>query len=114
MYRGNETAKTARWLSEHKQPCIIVVYGKSLSPVIKSAQPVVVEPTDDNSVIGKDDIVFCRVQKRYRLRKVITVRKSEMYFVGDNHGHINGTIGRNAVYGRAVRILRRKKFDKEG
>lgn len=113
MYRGNENAKTAHWLSEHKHPCIILVYGKSLSPVIKSAQPVVVEPIDDNCVIGKDDIVFCRVQKRYRLRKVITIIKSERYSVGDNHGHIHGTIGRNAVYGRAVRILRRKKFDKE-
>lgn len=110
MYRGNENAKTARWLSEHKRPCIIKVYGQSLFPVIKSAQPVVVEPIDDNSVIGKDDIVFCRVQKRYRIRMVILVRKGEQYSVGDTHGYINGTIGRNAVYGRVVRILRRKKL----
>ncbi|MDE5740811.1 MAG: hypothetical protein K2H90_00010 [Oscillospiraceae bacterium] len=114
MYRGNENAKTAHWLSEHKHPCIILVYGKSLSPVIKSAQPVVVEPIDDNCVIGKDDIVFCRVQKRYRLQKVILVEKPEWYSVGNAHGYINGTIGRKAIYGRAVRILRRKKFDKKG
>lgn len=110
MYRGNENAKTAIWLSEHKRPCIIKVYGKSMYPVIKSAQPVVVEPIDDNCVIGKDDIVFCEVQKRYRLRNVIQVHKGERYSVGDTHGYINGTIGRNAVYGRAVRILRRKKL----
>ena len=113
MYRGNENGKTARWLSEHKCPCIIKVYGKSLSPVIKSAQPVVVEPIDDNCVIGKDDMVFCRVQKRYRLQKVILVEKPERYSVGNARGYINSTIGRKSVYGRVVRILRRKKFDKE-
>lgn len=97
MYRGNETAEAARWLSEHKRPCIIKVYGKSLSPIIKSAQPVVVEPIDDKCVIGTDDIVFCKMQKRYRLHKVITVRKGVCYSVGDNHGHINGTIDRKAI-----------------
>ena len=109
MYRGNENAKTALWLSEHRRPCIILVYGKSLSPVIKSAQPVVVEPIDDNCVIGKDDIVFCRVQKRYRLQKVILVKKEDLYSVGDNQGYIKDTIGRNAIYGRAVRILKKIK-----
>lgn len=109
MYRGNENAKTARWLSEHKRPCIVVVYGQSLSHIIKSAQPVVVEPISDSHVIGKDDIVFCRVNRRYRLRKVLSVKKDDRYSVGDTHGYINGTIGRSAVYGRTVRILRRKK-----
>lgn len=109
MYRGNENAKTARWLSEHKRPCIVVVYGQSLSHIIKSAQPVVAEPIIDSHVIGKDDIVFCRVNRLYRLRKVLSVKKDDRYSVGDNYGHINGTIGRNAVYGRTVRILRRKK-----
>ncbi|MEZ3452744.1 MAG: hypothetical protein K1W17_00030 [Oscillospiraceae bacterium] len=106
MYRGNETAETARWLSEHKQPCIIVFYGKSLSPVIKSAQPVVVEPISDSVVVGKDDIVFCRVHKSYRLQKVIGIRKNgRRYTVGDNHGHINGTINRKYILGIAVNIL---------
>lgn len=114
MYRGNENAKTARWLSEHKRPCIIIVYGKSLSPVIKSAQPVVVEPINDNHVIGRDDILFCRVNKHCRLRKVIKIRTGERYSVGNTRGCISGTIGRNAVYGRVVKILRRKKFDKKG
>ena len=111
MYRENETAEAARWLSEHKQPCIIVFYGKSLSPVIKSAQPVVVEPISDSVVVGKDDIVFCRVHKSYRLQKVIGVRKNgRRYAVGDNCGHTHGFIGKKDIYGRAVRILRRKKL----
>lgn len=111
MYRGNETAETARWLSEHKQPCIIIFYGESLSPVIKSAQPVVVEPINDGVVIGSGDIIFCRLKKSYRLRKVIGVRQNgRRYAVGDNCGHTHGFVGRKDIYGRAVRVLRRRKF----
>lgn len=111
MYRGNETAETARWLSEHKQPCIIVFYGGSLSPVIKSAQPVVVEPISDGVVIGSGDIIFCRLKKSYRLRKVIGVRQNgRRYAVGDNRGCTHGFVGRKDIYGRAVRVLRRRKF----
>lgn len=111
MYRGNETAETARWLTEHKQPCIIVFYGKSLSPVIKSAQPVVVEPISDGTAVGRNDIVFCRLHKSYHLRKVIGVRKNgKRYAVGDNRGHTHGFVGGKDIYGRAVRILRRRRF----
>ena len=114
MYRGKEDARTALQLSEQGKACIVVVYGHDLSPIIESAQPVVVEPICDSLVIGRDDIVFCRINKHYRMRRVITVKKGNRYAVSNNPRYINGTISRNAIYGRAIRILREKNFNKKG
>lgn len=108
MYRGKEDAKTALQLSEHGKACIVVVYGHSLAPIIKPFEAVVVEPLANDRVIGKGDIIFCRLRKRFCIRLVIGHRKSERYSVGNSRGAVNGMIGRGDVYGVAVRILRRK------
>lgn len=106
MYRGKENAETANWLEKNVMPCIIICYGRSLSPFIKSAQPVVVEPITEQSVIGKDDIIFCRLKSDYRLRKVIYVEKNQHYKVGTARGFISGAVNRKNIFGIVVRVLK--------
>lgn len=107
MYRGKENGATVRHLIVNGTACIVVVYGYSLAPVINSAQAVVVEPLSDDRVIEKGDLVFCRLHKGYRIQKVLSVKDNALYSVGNIRGYVHSTIGREDIYGRVVRILRR-------
>lgn len=109
MYRGTENARTAKWISENKKPCIIVGYGESMTPILQSGQPVIVAPVLHDTTIRKNDIVFCRVNGHYYLHKVYAVKKGDRYTISNNHGHINGTIGRRNIFGLVIRRL--KKLD---
>ena len=76
--------------------------GNSMTPILKSRQPVRLEPVELND-LQKGDIVFCKVKGRYYTHKVTAVSRSSGVQIGNNHGHINGWT-RN-VYGRVTEIL---------
>ena len=83
---------------------IIVGFGQSMTPILKSGQPVRVEHLTLDTELKKCDIVFCKVNGNHYLHKIISI-KNGRYQIGNNHGHINGWIGRNNIYGKVVEIL---------
>jgi phage repressor protein C with HTH and peptisase S24 domain len=76
-------------------------HGGSMTPKIESGQLVTVSP--DVGEIKKGDILFCKVKGRMFCHLVSAVQ-GERYQISNNHGHVNGWIGRNGVYGKVVRV----------
>lgn len=80
--------------------------GNSMLPILKSKQPVVLEPTDWTKV--KDgDIVYCKVKGNYYTHLVKATNPKRGVLIGNNHGNINGWT--KAVYGKVIKILEIEK-----
>ena len=74
--------------------------GNSMTPVLKSRQPVRLAPISEE--IKRGDIVFCKVRGNYYTHLVTAVGKRG-YLISNNHGHVNGWT--KHVYGKVVEIL---------
>lgn len=84
----------------------IIGIGNSMTPILKSHQPVICEPVTDENELKKKDIVLCKVKRYYYLHLIHGIRNNgEQYLIGNNHGHMNGWISRNQIYGKVVEIL---------
>lgn len=76
--------------------------GNSMLPIIKSRQPVKLEPVKwEDCEIG--DIVYCRVHGNLYTHLVKGKNEARGLLIGNNHGHINGWT--KQVYGKVVEIL---------
>jgi hypothetical protein len=77
-------------------------HGNSMIPIIKSGQPVKLEP-----VIGRTlkvgDIVFCKVRGNYYTHLIKAIR-GKQYQIGNNHGGINGWISKNSIFGIVTKV----------
>lgn len=76
-----------------------------MTPILKSRQPVIVEPITDETILKKRDIVFCKVNGHFYLHLIHSIRNNNQFLIGNNHGHMNGWVGRNSVFGKVVEIL---------
>lgn len=103
MFQGKETAYSAQKLLAGEEG-IITGFGQSMTPILKSGQPVRVIPVTEDTKLQKHDIVFCKVNGHYYLHK-ITAIKSNTYQISNNHGHVNGWVSKNKIYGLVVEIL---------
>lgn len=76
--------------------------GNSMMPLIKSKQPVKLEPVEweDCEV---DDIVYCKVKGRLYLHLVKAKDKKKGLQIGNNKGFVNGWT--KTVYGKVIEIL---------
>lgn len=87
----------------------IVGIGNSMTPILKSRQPVIVFPITKQTKFEKDDIVFCKVRGNYYLHKICSIRTvdgdKEQFLIGNNHGHMNGWINRDKIYGKVTHII---------
>ena len=75
--------------------------GNSMTGKIESGQLCTVEPV--NGEIGKGDIVLCKVRGAEYLHLVKAVQ-GDRFQIGNNRGHINGWIGRAAIYGKLTKV----------
>lgn len=57
-FEGKENAITAQHL-QNGEVCKVIGFGQSMTPILKSGQPVIVKPLTDDIVLKKNDIVFC-------------------------------------------------------
>lgn len=103
-YEGKENAITAEHL-KNEEVCKVVGFGQSITPTLKSGQPVICEPVTDSTQLNKNDIVFCKVKGKYYLHKISSIKNGVSYQISNNHGHVNGTISRNNIFGKVVEIL---------
>jgi SOS-response transcriptional repressor LexA len=76
--------------------------GNSMTPLIKSKQPVELTPVKLEDV-KKGDIVFCRVKGKYYTHLVKATDSKKGCLIGNHHGHINGWT--KQVFGKVTRIL---------
>jgi SOS-response transcriptional repressor LexA len=67
---------------------------------IESGQLVTVEPIKEIEV---DDIVLCKVRGKEYLH-IVKAKDKDRYLIGNNRGVTNGWIGRNAIFGKLVKI----------
>lgn len=104
MFEGRENAITMTHLLNGEK-CKVTGYGQSMTPRLKSGQSVVVEPVTDDTILKKNDIVFCKVKGHFYLHKISGIKNRVTYQISNNHGHVNGWISRNCIYGKVTEIL---------
>lgn len=104
MYKGKENAITAEHLKNGEE-CIVVGFGQSMTPILKSGQPVKVSPVTEETELKKNDIVFCKVNGHFYLHKISAIKNAKTYQISNNHGHVNGWISKNKIYGKVTEIL---------
>jgi hypothetical protein len=76
--------------------------GNSMTPLIKSRQPVKLAPCKWEDC-KKGDIVYCKVNGRYYTHLVKAKDKKRGVLIGNNHGRDNGWT--KAVFGKVAEIL---------
>ena len=76
--------------------------GNSMTPLIKSRQPVTIEKVDV-SKLEKGDIVYVKVRGRIYTHKILALRVGEAQ-IGNNHGGVNGWTKLENVYGIITEI----------
>ena len=101
---GKENKISAQHL-QNGERIVIVGFGQSMTPILKSGQPVLVEPVTEETKLSKGDVVFTKVNGHYYLHKIISIRNDKSYQIGNNHGHINGWVSRSTIYGKMVKKL---------
>lgn len=104
MFYGKENAIAAQHLKSG-ETCVLTGYGQSMTPRLKSGQSVVVEPVTESTILKKRDIVFCKVNGSYYLHLISAIKNKNSYQISNNHGHVNGTIHRNNIFGKVIKIL---------
>lgn len=103
-FEGKESAITAEHL-KNGEICKVVGYGQSMTPILKSGQPVICRPVTKDTPLKKNDIVLCKVKGNYYLHKISAIKNGVSYQISNNHGHVNGTINKNNIFGIVVEIL---------
>ena len=103
-YSGFENAATAQKLKEGNV-CKVTGIGNSMTPILKSRQPVICEPVTEETVLKKKDIVMCKVNGHFYLHLIWAVKSDDRYLIGNNHGHPNGVVPRKQIFGKVVEIL---------
>ena len=104
-FYGFENAAAAEEMKKGKVGKLIGI-GNSMTPILKSRQPVICSPITDETVLKKGDIVFCKVRGNHYLHKIHAVKgKNEEFLIGNNHGHINGWAKRSNIFGIVTKIL---------
>lgn len=76
-----------------------------MTPLLKSGQPVKCIPVTEETEIKKNFIVLCKVRGNYYLHKVAAVRNGVSYQISNNHGHVNGWVGKKCIYGLVIEIM---------
>ncbi len=75
--------------------------GNSMQGRIESGQLCTVEPIHES--VQVNDIVLCKAGGQQYLH-IVKAIQGERFQIGNNKGHINGWVGRNAIYGRLIRV----------
>ena len=104
MLKGKENVITAEHLKNGEE-CIVIGYGQSMTPILKSGQAVRVSPITNDTILNKNDIVFVKVAGHFYLHKISAIKNDTTYQISNNHGHINGWVGKSQIYGKVVEIL---------
>lgn len=70
---------------------------------VESGQLCTVDPVKEDELIEAGDIVLCKVSGKQFLHLVKAVQGGR-FQIGNNKGHINGWVGRGAIFGKLVKV----------
>lgn len=76
--------------------------GHSMKGKVNDGALVTLEPCDPDT-LGVGDVVLVRVHGTDYLHLVKAIERGR-FLIGNNRGGTNGWVGRNALFGRAVKI----------
>lgn len=77
--------------------------GHSMTGKVNHRDLVTLTPIDpDNVIVG--DIVLVRVKGNVYLHLVKAIDNQKRFLIGNNRGKLNGWVGRNAIYGKAILV----------
>lgn len=77
--------------------------GNSMTPKIKSGQLITIEPVTSESELKKNDIVMCIVKRSQYVHLISSIdRTKDRYQISNNHGRVNGWIGRDNIFGKVI------------
>ena len=103
-YSGFENIISAEHLQKGETVKVIGI-GNSMTPILKSKQPVICTPVTKDTILNKRDIVLCKVNGHYYSHLIHAIRNGESFLIGNNHGHMNGWVSKNKIYGKVAEIL---------
>ena len=75
--------------------------GNSMTPKIKSGQEIIISPNIND--LDKGDVVFCKIKGKFFVHLISAV-KGKQYQISNNHGHVNGWIKKDKIFGKVVKI----------
>jgi len=79
--------------------------GNSMTPRIKSGDPITISPIEDKARLKKGDIVLCKVGGRKFCHLISAIEGDGVRFqISNNHGHVNGWVGPGCIYGKVTRV----------
>lgn len=104
QFSGFENRITTEHL-QNGEICKVIGVGNSMTPILKSKQAVLCAPVKEDTELQKRDIVFCKVRGHYYLHLIHAIRNNESFLIGNNHGHMNGWVAKNKIYGKVIEIL---------
>lgn len=79
-----------------------------MTPIIKSYQPVTLEPVDVD-LLKKGDVVLVKVRGNIYTHKVVGLRKGQAQ-IGNNHGKINGWTNLTNVFWHCNKDWRKESW----
>ena len=103
-YSGFENRISAEHL-QNGEIIRVIGIGNSMTPILKSKQPVICIPVQEDTVLKKKDIVLCKVNGHYYLHLIHAIKNDSQFLIGNNHGHMNGWVSKNKIYGKVAEIL---------
>ena len=77
--------------------------GNSMTPRIKHRQKCTYAPVRSPDDVQVGDAVFCKVKGNYFTHLITAVRDGQ-YQISNNHGHANGWITLDAIFGRVIKV----------
>ena len=81
--------------------------GNSMLPLMKSNQPVDLDPVTNETELEEGNIVFCKVHGNYYTHLILKIKgsgDSTRYQIGNNKGNVNGWIPKSKIFGIVVKI----------
>ena len=103
-YEGTADAVTANHL-KRGEICKVTNYDRFMIPILKPGQSVICVIVTENTILHKNNIVLCKIDGKYYLRKITAIKNGVTYQISDNHGHIEGFISKKNIFGVVVEIL---------
>lgn len=103
-FEGREDRRSAELLRQGFIGLLTGV-GNSMTPHLVSHQKIVCIPVTQDTVLKKKDIVLAKIGSRYYLHFIHAIKNGDRYLIGNAHGHMNGVVGRNCIFGKVVEKL---------
>lgn len=74
-----------------------------MTPRIKHRQKCTYAPVKGAADLKVGDAVFCKVGRNY-FTHLITAIRGDQYQIGNNHGHTNGWVTLDSIYGKVIAV----------